>query len=324
MAGWTGEPIELVTPFFVAKMDASLRLVWDCRIANRRFRPCPQMAMGTAAAWGNPELGGSTMYMASPDVRNFFYALANIPELSRYFCSPPVPRWLLLQLGGEAAALAREYEHERVWPFLKVVPMGWSLAFWLGRRAHQHQCLAASGLGPECLMQGSNHPPDLKQGSVGILPYCDNLNVCGFNPQLVLFTKDTIDAHMRKLGFLVHEEIGPSTIHTSLGRKVDGASGMVQAGPKRQERLRLTLLALERRPRVTGRQVEHILGHIVYHFLLSGDPERAALSVRFRRKKVYAALPSLAIGRQRDSAVPRIAASVRHGTCVGLGARRSS
>ena len=41
MLSFTDDPSEIVTPFFVGKKDGPLRLVWDCRVANRRFRRPP-------------------------------------------------------------------------------------------------------------------------------------------------------------------------------------------------------------------------------------------------------------------------------------------
>eukprot|EP00971_Amphidinium_carterae_P077475 1530566-Amphidinium_carterae.1 len=40
---------EHVTPFFVPKKSGALRIVWDCRIMNLRFKPPPEMPMATGA-----------------------------------------------------------------------------------------------------------------------------------------------------------------------------------------------------------------------------------------------------------------------------------
>ena len=47
----TLSPADFCYPFFVAKKDGNLRLVWDCRETNRRFKAPPPCRMGSGGAW---------------------------------------------------------------------------------------------------------------------------------------------------------------------------------------------------------------------------------------------------------------------------------
>ena len=58
MICFTTRPTDIVTPFFVGKKDGvSLRLIWDTRIANRRFRPL------RGCVWHRAPLGATWSYL---------------------------------------------------------------------------------------------------------------------------------------------------------------------------------------------------------------------------------------------------------------------
>ncbi|CAK0860193.1 unnamed protein product, partial [Prorocentrum cordatum] len=101
-----------------------------------------------------------------------------------------------------------------------------------------------------------------------LLPYCDNINVIGTDPDRCNVQLNAICAEWRRRGVLIHEVVEAADTFTSLGRFVDGVSGLVCAGPERAERLRQAALWLEQRPRVTGREVEKFIGHLIDHAML--------------------------------------------------------
>ena len=97
-----------------------------------------------------------------------------------------------------------------IWPSLRVVPMGWNWAMYLAQRVHQEQILVATGISPSRILVDSAPAPSLENGEPVIIPYADNLNVCGTNEASVQQIKDTIVSHFRGLGFRVHEELDSS------------------------------------------------------------------------------------------------------------------
>eukprot|EP00959_Pyramimonas_sp_CCMP1952_P069600 1452774-Pyramimonas_sp.AAC.1 len=60
--------------------------------------------------------------------------------------------------------------------------MGWSWAFWPGQRANAHVCCSASGLGFPRVLADHGPAPPLDGGVPCLLPYCDNINVIGTDP----------------------------------------------------------------------------------------------------------------------------------------------
>ena len=235
------------------------------------------MAMGSGAAWANVgiENNDDVMYIAQSDVKDFFYALTLWPGLATYFSLPPVPNDLRIKLGGSLPAGQTVPASGWVWPHLRVVPMGWSWAFWVAQRVHQHIALSSSGLGVDRPLLDHAPAPLLACGTPVILPYCDNLNVAGLDKDKVQLVKDKVVSGLRRAGFLAHEELDATTAADSLGYRVDGAAGTVQPAPAPLARLVSALRWVETRPRVTGRQLERLVGHIIHKLLL----RRESLSI---------------------------------------------
>ncbi|CAK0898069.1 unnamed protein product, partial [Prorocentrum cordatum] len=280
MLGFTYRPKDLVTPFFVAKKSGAQRLVWGARVPNRRFRDPPPLAMGTSAAYGRLQLPddrkedgsfSTKLFCAQADVRNYFYALGLREELGLFFSLPPVSQASLSQWGVEAVGTPEGPSGGWVWPFLRVVPMGWSWAFWLGQRANAHVCCSASGLGFPRVLTDHGPVPPLDGGVPCLLPYCDNINVIGTDPVRCNVLMHQICDAWRKHGVQIHEVVEATDVFTSLGRLIDGASGRVISRPERSERLRQASLWLEQRPRVTGREVERYVGHLIDHLMMKRE-----------------------------------------------------
>ena len=73
MIAFTDRPLDLVTPFFVEKKGGLLRLVWDCRSCNRRFRASDPMSMPSGTTWAAIELQKhEKLHTAQSDVKDFF------------------------------------------------------------------------------------------------------------------------------------------------------------------------------------------------------------------------------------------------------------
>lgn len=153
-------------------------------------------------------------------------------------------------------------------PMLRVVPMGWSWAMWLSQRVHQYQSLLGANLTLDRVLVDGKEAPDLSDGQVLLLPYADNLNIAGTDARLVQMAKDGAVKQLRKVGLLVHEELDATTCAQSLGFVIDGESGRVFPVPDRLQKVKLALGWLSKRPRVNGRAVQRILGHVVHLLML--------------------------------------------------------
>ena len=71
--------------------------------------------------------------------------------------------------------------------------------------------------------------------------------------------------------FRVHEEEDAALHAQALGFIIDGERGQVHPMPARRDRVRLCLLWLANRPKVSGRAIERIIGHCVHLFMLRRD-----------------------------------------------------
>ena len=73
---------------------------------------------------------------------------------------------------------------------------------------------------------------------------------------------------MRTMGFVIHEETEPELRCNSLGYEIDGESGVVSPSRDKAAKLSAAFAWLSRRPRVSGQQVEKLIGHAVHVLLL--------------------------------------------------------
>ncbi|CAK9009883.1 Ankyrin-1 [Durusdinium trenchii] len=272
MLDFTVRPRGLVTPFFVAKKSGKLRLILDCRETNRLFRRPPVLAAGTGASWSQIRIpDGEQLYVAQSDIKDYFYSLQLPSELRTLFCLPPIPGALLRHWKVNAEHCGSLDTDDWVHPMLRVVPMGWSWAMWLSQRVHQHQSQLGAGVSPDRVLVDGKPAPRLENGEVLLLPYADNLNVCGINAEAVQRAKDGAVARLRQVGLTVHEEMDANNISQSLGYMIDGSVGQVTPIPDRLHRVQLAFKWLSRRPRVTGKAVQRLLGHAVHFMMLKRE-----------------------------------------------------
>ena len=269
MLDFTLKPGDLVTPFFVNKKNKKLRFILDCRGTNRRFRDPPPLALAAGSTWAQLEVDHSQkLFVAQSDIRDYFFSLELPPDLKHLFCLPPIPLQYLAEWGIQAPCDGAEDTRGWVWPRCRVVPMGWSWAMYIAQRVHQHICLEASGLGTSRLLVEGRPAPSLETGEVVLIPYADNLNVAGTCQAAVQRTKDCIVHRLRQHGFRVHEETEASTLAQSLGFLVDGERHCITPIPERWEKVLQAFGWLARRPRVSGKAVERLLGHAVHFAML--------------------------------------------------------
>ncbi|CAE8582249.1 unnamed protein product [Polarella glacialis] len=262
----------LVTPFFVTEKGGKLRLIFDCRTVNLRFKKAPKIAMGSGSSWASLEVAeGEQLWIAQSDIKDYFYSLALPAALAQFFCLPSIDASLLTEWGVPGALGGFSNYQGRCYPRLRVVPMGWSWAMWIAQRAHQFQALIGAGLNQDRLLVDGRPAPNLKDGTPIILPYCDNLNIAGTNRELVQQAKEGAVKRLREVGFLVREEVEACLQVDSLGYTINGSTGIVAPQPLKAERLVKGFIYISRRPIMTGRQLEHVMGHCIHQMLLKRE-----------------------------------------------------
>ncbi|CAE7219985.1 ANK1 [Symbiodinium sp. CCMP2592] len=232
--------ISVITPFFVAKKNGRLRLVLDCRASNQMFAAPPDIALAAGYTFAQIEVPqGEVLFTAQSDVKDYFHSIGLPPGLRPYFALPAVQA---NDLTGHIPLL--EGFQGKVYPCMCVVPMGWSWSMWVAQRIHQHQAAIALQCGPDQVLVDGRPPPDLEKGQPVLIPYADNMNVCGIDAVRVQWAKDCVANRLREVGFRVHEEENASTRAQALGFIIDGERGQVQPIPARRDKVRLALLWL--------------------------------------------------------------------------------
>ncbi|CAE7820938.1 unnamed protein product [Symbiodinium necroappetens] len=118
---------------------------------------------------------------------------------------------------------------------------------------------------PEELMQlmdvSGGHPSTM-------LIYADNCNHLGTHRAVVDHDQALVREALHSYGLATHDVIESSEIVESLGVRVDGLCGKVQATPHRDWRLDRALLACQAAPALSGEELEVIIGHMTSRALL--------------------------------------------------------
>ena len=100
-----------------------------------------------------------------------------------------------------------------------------------------------------------------------LIPYADNMSICGIDKQAVQVAKDKVVTQLRKMKFRLHEEQDATPVVQALGFEIDGLRGEV--GPSHTTR-RSSELRFWRcpRPRVSGAAVERVIWHCIHMFMV--------------------------------------------------------
>jgi hypothetical protein len=228
--------------------------------------------MPSGTSWASISIpDNSELFVSQSDVADYFYCIGIDDHLSSFFCLPSVHVDMLKKWKVGNDVWDGRSVGDRVFPAMKVMPMGWSWAMWVAQRIHCHVALTATGLPESRLILDHSPVPDLADGSPALLIYCDNLNVVGTSAERVTSTKNIIARELRRVGFKVHEETDASLQCESLGFSIDGKTGSIRPTAAKYHRLAAAFSFLGRRPAVTKKQIERALGHAVHFATLRRD-----------------------------------------------------
>ncbi|CAK0824773.1 unnamed protein product, partial [Prorocentrum cordatum] len=150
-----------------------------------------------------------------------------------------------------------------VYPRLSVIPMGWSWALWMCQTVHE-RIVEQAGASPENRIVDKQVTPDLHRACHS--QYVDNFIAVSTDASAVRsLVADAIRA-LEGRGLVVHEEeySGEDKVAQVWGWQIDGSRGRVAATPVRLWRARLAIRAVLRRGRCSGRDLERLLGHLVF------------------------------------------------------------
>ncbi|CAK0892251.1 unnamed protein product, partial [Prorocentrum cordatum] len=267
--------------FFVAKKADKVRLIVDCRRANQLFEKPPGVALLSGEGLSRVEiddpenlLEGLPVHLGVGDVADLFHRTRLVKtaggDIRRYFCWPPLASKYagISEVDGAAVRPG-----EKIWPMCASLPMGlsWSLHFAqtanaqrLGRQPALRQSQEISDRGPPLVLGG----PSASAGS-GHYMCVDSAGVLSFDGDLVGralaeeaqrdFDADALRFHEME----VFDHGGPS-----LGWHLDGDARVARPSDKRFVLVRRGVRALLRPRKVSGWQVEAVLGHVAFLCLM--------------------------------------------------------
>ncbi|CAK0871903.1 unnamed protein product [Prorocentrum cordatum] len=160
MLDFSLEDGERVEPFFVTKKNGELRLVVDCRRSNCHFTEAGGVSLCTGEGLSAIELGtDEDIFVGGADLSDAFYHMGLPKPLRKYFTVRPARAASVgcTEIGGRAVAA-----HEKVYPRLAVIPMGWSWASWMRQKIHE-RIVEAAGSEPKLRITDKTCAPDLSQ-----------------------------------------------------------------------------------------------------------------------------------------------------------------
>ena len=269
---WSQAPKVLCSVFFVRKKPsaatgADLRMIVDCRPANRRFKDAPNTVLASPESLAQIELGSKDiMYTSTVDVRDCFYRIRIPDEFAEYFALPPV--------NAADISNCRHRFQGRVFPCLAVLPMGFSWSLWLAQEINRARVVAA-GLPASAEINAHSVENTFLHHPERFIVYVDNIAVFGRDPKRVDQVMSRIVSELNQKGLLTHELVPASTKCELLGLHFDGVRKEISMTTKRYRRIRWSIEWVLRKKRVTGRLLERIIGHTTFAALLN----RNAMSV---------------------------------------------
>ena len=155
------------------------------------------------------------------------------------------------------------------YPFVCVVPMGCTWAFWVAQRSHLNISLNASGVHCSRATLDKLPAPEIVDDTPLLMPYCDNGTVIVTSRSEVDRVAVLIIDAMIVAGFSVHEVTTASTYATTLGACVDGVEGLLRPTEKRVAQIIAVInFILVKGVPLSGQQLEKLLGHITFVLLI--------------------------------------------------------
>ena len=192
--------IEKVEAFFVKKKDHRIRMVVDCRRSNAWFAPPDKVHLCTAEALSRIALEDTgSLFIATADLKDAFYHFELPEQLRDYFSMRAV---FAGEVGIEAVGDIPVSPSTRIFPRLKVLPMGWSHALWWCQCIHQRIVARAGAVASNCVEDKAAIP----DGRCMHLEYVDNFVVIGTEQEAVERMAEKGVAELRNSGLVVHEE----------------------------------------------------------------------------------------------------------------------
>eukprot|EP00438_Fugacium_kawagutii_P023337 Skav200217 [mRNA] locus=scaffold3745:15519:20956:- [translate_table: standard] len=243
--------------FFVKKKNGMLRMVVDCRHSNEWFAAPIGVALSTGDALSRIELEpNQKLYFASADLKDAFYHL-ELPHGIRHLFGLRGVR--AGDIGLESVNGVPVPWHQTIYPQLSAVPMGWTWALYLCQTLHE-RIVGQVGADDTSRLSDKKPAPD---STVLHTEYVDNFHVIGTDEEAVTQLSQSGIRALRGTGLVVHEEEQSSGSAQILGWEFS-SDGTLRPTSRRLWKVRLAILHLLTCGRVSGQQLERVIGHMSF------------------------------------------------------------
>lgn len=264
MIEFASEVDETCGLFAVWKKNKRQRLIIDARRSNRWFKPPAHTDLATGDAFSRlVAVAEFAVEVGQTDIQDAFYQLA-LPEQLRSLFG--LPRVRAGRVGVERLYDGRRVKpDEWIFPRLKVVAMGWTHALYWCQLVLEGATDRVKGLSAENRLLDCTAAPPLP-GLVHT-EYVDNFVAfsqgTGESQRAATLVKDELE----RAGLRCHPVVAGAGGET-LGWSFASDEPLVSAKPSRIWRLRLALKHALKMPRLTGSQLEVLVGHCTHAFLM--------------------------------------------------------
>lgn len=248
---------------YVEQVGGKQRLVIDARLANLHFGAPAKVHLATGATFSNVEVDmGLPVEVGGVDIADAFYHIELIPELRRYFALPGVRAG---DVGCQHVDGQKVGAADKVYPCLKVVPMGWTHALWLCKKAHEFVVNLNPKVDAKLRCVGKKPVPEMKDYIH--TQYVDNFVALSQHPGRARELAQEIGASLNKHGLPTHD-VEAGVGGETLGWLFSGDHPTVSITPKRLWKMRLATQELLLLGRCNGRTLEKLVGHFTFAGLL--------------------------------------------------------
>lgn len=252
---------ESVGVFFVWKKSGRQRMVIDARKSNLWFDTPHKVSLATGSAFARIQVDdGPPVQVGGVDISDAFYRIEVPSEFRDLFALPPLSARALGLTALEGQAIPGG---QLIFPYVRVVPMGWSHALWLCQRCHE---VAVDSL--------KHIPPSLRFTDAAPIPpmqpfihteYVDNFIALSQDSALVGQLAASVGDELNRRGLPTHPV---EVCQDTLGWHFSENRPQVEMNPRRLWKLRFAILQLIEDGWGSGRLVEKIVGHITFAALL--------------------------------------------------------
>ena len=276
--------------FAVLKKDGRHRLILDCRPVNRLFRAPPGVDLLTGEGFARVEVAADEdeamrasiekllLVLGVADVSDCFHRLRFgshpvMEKLKRFFAYPAVRAGdvKVTSIGGVAISA-----DTMIFPLAESLPMGWSWSLFFAQSANSFQLgRSMSDIGPVHVMSDRGAPlvfrPAQSNRVLGSYVYVDNLGLLSNDGDAVRRQISASTKHFDKLGLVIHEVEINDVVGKALGVQVALSERATRTEPTRWWTLRVAPLAILQRSRVSGVELELVLGHATFCGLMARE-----------------------------------------------------